>query len=343
MGNFRRGCVWWVVGSAIIKPAWKNPLKGNIMHHQSITKWQHEHIFGQDKIRPGERNTLFVIVISATMMIVEIVAGIIFGSMSLLADGIHMGSHTVALSISALAYIYARKYADDKRFIFGTGKVNPLAGYTSAIILAVFALSMAWESFNRFIKPVEIAFNQAILVAIIGLVVNVVSVWILNRSHSPHHEAGQGRTHHEHSNGRSDYNLRSAYLHVLADALTSLLAIFALLGGKYFGLFWMDPLMGIVGAVLVARWSWGLLTETGKKLLDTQGSENIRKEIIEAIEHCDGNRISDFHVWSIGPDIYAAAISIVTAKPKPPEYYKRLIPNGIGLVHATIELHRCKN
>lgn len=269
------------------------------MHTHSLHLWQHEHLFGQDQIKTGEHRTLLVIALTATMMIVEIGAGITFGSMALLADGLHMGSHTTALAITAFAYLYARRHAHDRRFGFGTGKVNALAGFSSAILLAVFALMMAWESANRLFNPVEIVFNQAILVAIIGLLVNALSLLILGERHDK-----KDRDHTQHSPGHSDHNLRAAYLHVLADALTSLLAIFALLAGKFFGLVWVDPLTGIIGAFLVSRWSWGLLKDTADILLDKQALSGVEKAIKEAIERKEGNRIADLHVWSIGPNIY---------------------------------------
>jgi cation diffusion facilitator family transporter len=306
------------------------------MHTQSTVLWEHEHTFGQEEAKAGERSTRLVIVITAVMMIVEIAAGLAFRSMALLADGMHMGSHAAALGISAAAYLYARKYARDCRFCFGTGKVNGLAGYTSAIILAVFAISMAWKSIGRFFNPEEIVFNQAILVAVVGLIVNGISVWILNAKHSHSHP-----DHSHHSGEHSDHNLRSAYLHVLADTLTSVLAIIALMSGKYFGLLWMDALMGVVGAVLVGRWSIGLMRDTSQVLLDQQAPDD-RKEITQAIESADDNRISDLHLWAIGPNIFAAIISIVTASPRQPGEYKGLIPDHLGLVHATIEVHQCK-
>jgi len=299
---------------------------------------EHDHIFGQDQIKSGERRTLLVIAITATMMIIEIGAGMAFGSMALLADGLHMASHTVALGVTAFAYLYARKHAHDQSFSYGTGKVNALAGFSSAILLAVFALAMVWESVNRFFNPVEIIFNQAIAVAVIGLIVNALSVLILG-----HNDHEKDHHHSQHSHSHSDHNLRAAYLHVLADALTSLLAIFALSAGKFFGFVWMDPLMGIVGAVLVSRWSWGLLKDTSRILLDKQASPELQKIVKEAIEQKDGNRIADLHLWSIGPDMYTTAISIVTDKPKPPEHYKCLLPNEIGLVHSTVEVHQCKH
>jgi cation diffusion facilitator family transporter len=292
----------------------------------------HSHAFGQDRKRPGEARTLIVIGITATMMVVEIAAGLIYGSMALLADGLHMASHAVALSINALAYIYARHHAHDGRFSFGTGKVNTLGGYTGAVLLAGFAIVMAVESVERFIAPVPIAFNQAIFVAVLGLIVNGVSVLILGHHHHP--EEAHDHHHHHH-----DHNLISAYLHVLADALTSLLAIFALLAAKYFDYIWADPLMGIVGSILVARWSLGLLHSTSVVLLDRQGPDDLCAMIRHRIENEPGTRVVDLHLWAIGPKMYSAIISIVASEPKDPDHYKGLIPDSAGIVHAVVEVH----
>jgi cation diffusion facilitator family transporter len=259
-----------------------------------------------------------------------------FGSMALLADGLHMGSHMTALGITAFAYLYARRHAHDRRFAFGTGKVNALAGFSSAILLGIIAIIMAWESANRILSPVEIIFNEAIVVAVIGLFVNMFSLLILGEWHR---EKDRALT--PHSPDHSDQNLRAAYLHVLADALTSFLAIFALLAAKFLGFVWMDPLMGIIGAILVSRWSWSLLKDTSIVLLDKQDSPGLETAIREAIEEKDGNRVADLHVWSIGPNIYTVAISIVTDEPKPPEHYKTLLPHNFGFVHTTVEIHKC--
>jgi cation diffusion facilitator family transporter len=307
-------------------------------------KLEHSHSFGQDVKRPGEVRTMVVIVITATMMVVEIVAGIVYGSMALLADGLHMASHAVALSISAFAYVYARRHAHDERFSFGTGKVNTLAGYTGAVLLAGFAAAMAVESVDRFINPVDIVFNQAIFVAVLGLIVNGASVLILGHHHHPEEahdletdldEHAHYHAHHHHH----DHNLISAYLHVLADALTSLLAIFALLAAKYFGFNWADPLMGIVGAVLVARWSIGLLHSTGVVLLDRQGPDDVREMIRHRIENEGGNQVVDLHLWAIGPKMYSLVLAVVADDPQPPEHYKNLIPDRLGIVHSVVEVH----
>ena len=310
------------------------------MHTHSLEPWQHEHTFGQEAAQPGERRSLIVVGITGAMMVVEVAAGLAFGSMALLADGLHMASHAAALGIAAFAYIYARRRARDPRFSFGTGKVNALAGFAGAVLLAVFAMLMGWESANRFFHPVSIVFDQATLVAVIGLAVNGASVVILGA----HEQVLGGRRgdpgDHAH-HGNQDHNLRSAYLHVLADALTSLLAIFALLSGKYLGLTWMDPLMGIVGMLLVSQWSWGLVRATGRVLLDREGPALIRGAIKESIERHDGNRVADLHVWSIGPDIYAAIVSVVTHYPKSASYYKELIPEGLRVAHISVEVYHC--
>jgi cation diffusion facilitator family transporter len=307
------------------------------MHTKIRHQSQHDHIFGQDRVRPGERRTLWVIFITATMMVIEITAGLVYGSMALLADGLHMGSHTAALGITSIAYVYTRRCAADSRFCFGTGKVNAFAGYTSAVLLALFALLMAWESFNRLFNPVEIAFNQAIAVAVLGLIVNGASMFMLGGHHHDHdHDHGHE---HSHSHAHTDHNLRAAYLHVLADALTSLLAIFALLAGKFMGLNWMDPLMGIVGATLVARWSLGLIRDTSGVLLDHQAPEAILEQTRTAIEGTGDNRITDLHIWSIGPGIYSATVTVVSDSPRSPEHYKNLIPGNLGIVHTIVEVH----
>lgn len=308
------------------------------MHQNNPQHWQHTHAFGQDHKRSGELRTIIVIVITGIMMVAEITTGILFGSMALLADGLHMASHAVALSINVFAYIYARHHAHDPRFSFGTGKVNALGGFTGAVLLAIFALIMVGESVERLIYPIEIAFNQAIFVAVIGLIVNGVSVFILGSQghHHAHDDHGHDDHHHHH-----DHNLRAAYLHVLADALTSLLAIFALLVAKYFGLIWMDPLMGILGAILVSRWSLGLLRSTSAVLLDQQASEDIQKKIRKRIEDDGDSQVADLHIWSIGPNIYSMLVSVVAHNPKSPEHYKELIPSELGLVHTNIEVHQC--
>jgi len=319
------------------------------MQHDLPAPWRHDHSFGQDFKRPGERKTQLVIAITAAMMVVEIVAGVLFGSMALLADGLHMASHAAALTINAFAYVYARRHARDAAYSFGTGKINTLGGFTGAVLLAGFALVMVAESVERLAVPLPIAFDQAIFVAVVGLIVNGVSMLILGHDHDHGHEHGHEHAdhdqdddhdHHHGLEGRAhDHNLVSAYLHVLADALTSVLAIVALLAAKYFGYTWMDPLMGIVGAVLVARWSIGLLRETSAVLLDRSASGPVRDEIRGSLEAVDGNRVTDLHVWCIGLNLYAVVIGVVTPAPRSPEHYKALLPTDLGIVHATVEVH----
>ena len=301
------------------------------MHTESIERWVHDHTFGQDQRKSAERRTLAVSVVTVLTMIVEIGAGVAFGSMALLADGLHMGSHASALAISVFAYRYTRTHATDARFNFGTGKVNSLAGFTSATILALIALVMIWESIGRFLSPVAIRFNQAILVALLGLIVNGACLAILGGHGSYRHD------HHDHH----DHNFRSAYLHVLADALTSVLAIFALLFGKYLGQPWLDPFMGLVGATLVIHWSWGFLRSSARVLLDLQAPDEVLASIRAAIESEGDNRVSDLHVWSVGPGIHAAEIAIVSSRPLDPDGYYKLLPGELGLVHVTVETNRC--
>jgi cation diffusion facilitator family transporter len=311
------------------------------MHARDLSGWQHNHIFAQDRVMAGERRTLVIVLITAVMMVVEIVAGLTYGSMALLADGLHMASHATALAITYIAYIAARRLAGDERFTFGTGKINSLAGFSSAVLLLGFSMLMVSESTGRLIRPVEIAYDQALMVAVIGLGVNALSAWILART--PHHHGVFEPQHHDHGHDHHhhDHNLRAAYLHVLADAMTSLLAIFALVAAKYQGVNWLDPVMGLVGAGLVAKWSFGLLRESGKVLVDRQASSSVVSTLRESIERSSSDRVADLHCWTIGHGILAAEIAIVTENPRPPAYYKSLIPENLRVVHATVEVHRC--
>lgn len=296
---------------------------------------QHDHAFGQDLPKPGERRTKIVIFLTAVTMVAEILAGTVFGSMALLADGLHMASHATALAISAFAYSYARRHATNRDYSFGTGKVNALAGFTGAVLLATFAAIMGWESVRRLFDPIEIAFNQAIWVAVLGLAVNGVSVLILGVDDHGHDDHG----HEAHDHGHDDHNLRSAYLHVLADALTSVLAIGALLAARYFGAAWIDPVVGIMGAVLVARWSIGLLRETSRVLLDRQAPSRMLESLTTAIEGED-SRIVDLHVWSIGSGVRAAVVAVESAADLSAEDYRLRIPRALKLSHVTIEINR---
>ena len=297
------------------------------MHTHSIKSWAHGHTFGQDKVLVGERRTTVVVWITALTMVLEIAAGILFGSMALLADGLHMGSHASALLISVFAYRFTRAHADDPRFCFGTGKVNSLAALASALLLAVFAVGMAWESLKRLAAPVPIGFNQALIIAVIGLGVNGVCLWVLHG--------------HDHPHDHEDQNLLSAYLHVLADALTSVLAIAALLCGKLFGWIRLDPLMGVLGAVMITRWAWGLLRCSSRTLLDFQMPEEALLKVRDSIEKSGDARVVDLHMWSVGPGIHAAEIVLAACSPKDPEHYRSLLPPELGLVHSAIEVRRC--
>ena len=296
--------------------------------------WNHEHSFGQDKKRSSETRTIIVILITASMMCIEIVAGLAYGSMALLADGLHMASHAAALSISAYAYYFARKRAHDRSFSFGTGKVNSLGGYTGAILLLIFALMMVYESIHRLLKPEDILYNQAILVAVIGLIVNGASMLILGHDEHHHH----GHDHHGH-----DHNLRAAYLHVLADTLTSFLAIIALLAAKFYAWNWMDPIMGIIGAILITKWSIGLLKQSGNVLLDRQGPDHLVKSVEKVIKSMPSKpEIVDLHIWLIGPNIFSAAITVLANEEKCIGcLIKSEIKNISAIVHTTIEVHQC--
>lgn len=310
------------------------------MHTGNLRPWQHSHAAGQDVRRAGERRTFVVIAITAVTMVIEIVAGMVCGSMALLADGLHMASHAAALSVSAFAYVYARRHAHDPRFSFGTGKANALGGFSGAILLALFALWMVQGSVRRLVYPVPIDFTPAIVVAVIGLVVNGVCVTILGTSDRgpaarDEHDTPKRLARH------TDHNLAAAYLHVVADALTSVLAIVALLTAKYTGAVWIDPLMGIVGSLLVARWSVGLLRVTSGVLLDRQGPEAIREEIMKRIEEDGDSRVADLHLWAIGPEVYAVAMTVVAHAPATPDQYRARLSGNRALAHSLIEVHRC--
>ncbi len=304
------------------------------MHTHTLENWQHSHDYSV-KNDKGERRTKYVLILTAITMIVEIIAGSVFGSMALLADGWHMGTHVAAFMITIFAYRYARKHADNPAYAFGTGKVSVLGGFASAVALAVVALVMLIESMQRIIDPHTIQFNEAIAVASLGLLINIISAFLLKDEHHHHHH-DHGDHHHHH-----DHNLRAAYLHVLADALTSLLAIIALVSGKYFGWDWLDPIMGIVGAVIITRWSYGLLKQTGPILLDGSIEETYQASIKETIEKDSDNQISDIHIWKVGANHYAAIISVVTHFPKSTEYYKQLLNDFHKLSHITIEVNAC--
>jgi cation diffusion facilitator family transporter len=285
--------------------------------------------------------------LTAAMMVAEIVSGSIFGSMALVADGWHMSTHAAALAIAALAYRFARQHAHNPRFSFGTGKLGELAGFASAVILGVVALLIGYEAGLRLLNPVPISFNEAILVAVVGLGVNLLSAWLLRDDHDhhehDHHEHEHAGHHHEHGYGHGDHhdhNLRAAYLHVLADALTSVLAIIGLLAGRFYGWLWMDPLVGIVGSLVIAHWSWGLIRSSGAVLLDVVPSQSLAATVRQRLEVGE-DRVSDLHLWRLGPGHTAVAASIVTDKPLPPDHYKRRLKGMDGLSHLTIEVQPC--
>lgn len=304
------------------------------MSQPDLAAPRHEHVFGQDRRTSGESRTLLVIALTGVTMVVEIGAGLAFGSMALLADGLHMASHATALAITAFAYRFARRHAADASFSFGTGKVNALAGFASAVLLVLFALMMAGESVDRFLHPVAIHFNEAIAVAVLGLLVNGVSVLILDAGHDHDHHGD----HHRHH----DHNLRAAYLHVVADALTSLLAIVALVAAKMAGAVWLDPAMGVVGAALVARWSWGLIRDTSRVLLDRQAPPERLEALRTAVTAAAEVTVEDLHLWAVAPGRWAAIVAVTSADELEPETLARAIPEELGVVHATIEIHRRK-
>ena len=302
------------------------------MNQESL---RHHHDFSAAETI-GERRTRYVVALTAITMIVEIVAGTVFGSMALLADGWHMGTHVLAFVIALFAYGYARQHAKTGRYTFGTGKVSVLAGFTSAVILVVVALMMVIESVLRMIEAQPIQFNQAIFVAVTGLLVNLVSAWLLHDDH--HHEHDQEHE-HEHEHHHHDHNLRAAYLHVLADALTSVTAIVALLSGKYLGWMWMDPLMGIVGALVIIRWAAGLLRDTSGILLDESEHADVHQDIRRLIEAEGKDQITDLHVWRVGANHVAAIISVVSHESKSPAHYKQLLLQSTKLSHVTVEVN----
>ncbi|MYZ47984.1 CDF family Co(II)/Ni(II) efflux transporter DmeF [Propylenella binzhouense] len=298
----------------------------------------HDHVFlghGHDE---NARRTLWVVVLTAVMMVAEIVAGALFNSMALLADGFHMATHAGALGVSAVAYAYARKHARSRRYSFGTGKVGDLAGFASALVLGIVALGIAFESVSRVFDPRTVAFDEATIIAVVGLLVNIASAVLLGGGH--HHGHGGHDHDHDHDHGdhhhhhhHHDNNLRSAYLHVLADALTSVFAIAALLGGRYLGWVWLDPVMGIVGAVVIASWSWTLMRDTASVLLD-KSDPHLEDEIRHEVEGPGGARITDLHVWRVGPGAHAAIVSVTGADRD--AVRRRLAPLH-AIAHLTVE------
>lgn len=320
-----------------------------------LSGWQHSHSFDPGN-RAGERRTWLVVGITAVTMVAEIVAGVITGSMALLADGWHMATHVVALSIAGFAYVLARKWSGDQRFAFGTWKIEVLGAFTSALLLGVVALAMVWESTSRLVHPEPIQFGAALVVAVIGLGVNLVSALVLgshdhghehhDRAHDEHdhahHDHAREHEHHEHHDHKHhDLNLKSAYVHVLADAFTSVLAIAALAAGLWAGWTWLDPAMGLVGAFVIAWWSRGLIADSARVLLDREMDSPIVGRIRQAVQ-CDGDaEIADLHVWRVGRASYAAVITVVAERPLEPATYRERVADIDSLVHVSVEVNRC--
>jgi cation diffusion facilitator family transporter len=315
------------------------------MHSHSLDRWTHDHVFLGSKHARNERRTWFVVALTAVMMVGEIVAGIVFGSMALLADGWHMATHAAALGIAALAYLFARRQARNNHFTFGTGKFGDLAAFASAVILAIVAIQIAFESVARLVNPVTIVYREAIAVAVLGLVVNLVSAFLLREEHDHDHHHGHSHAHghdHGHAHRHRDNNLRAAYVHVLADAATSVLAIAALLTAAYLQWTWADPVVGIVGAAVIASWAVGLLRSSGSVLLDVNDAGKMEGLIRQRLE-TRGDRVTDLHLWQIGPGHRAAVISLVSDDPLPPSKYKRRLSGIHGLSHVTVEVEVCRH
>jgi cation diffusion facilitator family transporter len=311
--------------------------------YQALAASAHSHSF--DIRNPlAERRTRQVMWLTAAMMIVEIIAGTVLGSMALLADGWHMSSHALALGVSAGAYTLARRHAHDPRFAFGTWKIEVLGGYTSAVFLLGVAAYMGIESVSRLLSPAPIRFDEAIPVAVLGLAVNIVSAWLLSHGaagHQDHSDNQAGGSHDHRHHHHHDLNLRSAYLHVVADAATSVLAIVALVGGKYFGASWLDPMMGIVGTILVGRWALGLLRDTGRVLLDAEMDAPVVAEVREVVESLAGPPVlRDLHVWRVGKGKYACIVSLAASDDLQPEDVRRALGVHEELVHITVEIEQ---
>jgi cation diffusion facilitator family transporter len=323
------------------------------MKTENLSAWMHDHVFDQSNPL-AERSTRLVMWITAAMMVVEISAGWWYNSMALLADGWHMSSHAVAIGLSAFAYAAARRYAQDARFAFGTWKIEVLGGFASAIFLLGVAALMVFGSVERLLSPQTIHYQEAIAIAVLGLVVNLVCALILGKAHN--HAPGHGHDHHGHGHGHGqghahadhphqDLNLKSAYIHVIADAATSVLAIAALAGGWMFGWSWLDPVTGLLGAVLVAVWAKGLIADTSKVLLDREMDHPVVEEIREVVEASGAQgaatRITDLHVWRVGKNVYSCALSLVTQDAAlTPARVRECLAVHEEVVHATIEIHR---
>lgn len=300
-----------------------------------LEAFAHDHVFLGASHDENARRTRWVVLLTAAMMVGEIVAGYLTGSMALLADGFHMATHAGALGVAAAAYAYARRHARNPAYSFGTGKVGDLAGFASAMVLGLIALGIGVESVLRLFQPITVAFGEATIIAVVGLGVNIASAFLLSGGH--HHGHGHGH-HHGHAHGaHADNNLRSAYVHVLADALTSVLAIAALIAGRYLGWVWMDPVMGIVGAVVIARWSWMLMRDTASVLLDAT-DDHVADEVRELVEGPGDARIADLHVWRVGPEAHAAIVSVVGRDGINADAIRHRLAPVHELAHLTVEL-----
>jgi cation diffusion facilitator family transporter len=311
------------------------------MNSDDLSDWTHDHAFDSNS-EVAERSTRLVMWITVVTMFVEILAGWAFNSMSLLADGWHMSSHALAIGLSAMAYAAARTYANDPRFAFGTWKIEILAGFASALFLLGVALAMVIGSLERLISPQAIQFEEAIIVGVLGSAVNLVCAYILGQAHHQHDHANDHSQHaHDHHPHHHDLNLKSAYFHVVADAFTSVLAIVALVGGWLYGWAWLDPVMGIVGAVLVALWAKSLILETAKVLLDREMDHPVVQEIKDAVQADGQTRVTDLHVWRVGKKVYSCALTAVTqdAQLTPNTLRERLAVHE-EIIHSTIELHQ---
>lgn len=316
------------------------------MHSHSIDEYRHGHVFLGEAHERNERKTWGVIALCAAMMVAEIFGGYWFGSVALIADGLHMSTHAGALLIAALAYTTSRRYVRDERLAFGTGKFGDLAAFSSAIVLAMIALLIGYESVERLIAPVPIAFTEAIPIAAVGLCVNLLSAWLLRDEHDHHHGHSHdhhGHSHHDHHGHaavHTDHNLRAAFVHVVADAAVSVLVIVGLVLGRQFGWVWMDPVMGLLASVVILNWSWTLLRSAGAILLDVCPDPGLGRLIAARLEQ-KGDRISDLHLWRVGPGHLAAIVSLVSDDPRSPAQYKRRLAGLRGLSHVTIEVERC--
>jgi cation diffusion facilitator family transporter len=307
------------------------------MHSHSVDQWTHDHVFLGPKHAHNERRTWIVVALTAIMMVGEIAAGWLFGSMALLADGWHMATHAAALGIAGAAYLFARQHVRNSRFAFGTGKFGDLAGFSSAIILGLIAVQIAYESAVRLVYPVPIAYAEAIAVAVLGLAVNLVSAWLLRNTHVHDHDRD-----HSHGHSHHDNNLRAAYVHVMADAATSVLAIAALVTAMYTRWVWADPAVGIIGSAVIGSWAFGLIRDSGAVLLDVSVDKNLEAIIRDRLE-TKGDRVTDLHLWQVGPGHRAAVISVVSDDPLPPATYKRRLEGLRGLSHVTIEVELCQD